>query len=89
VSEDLPSSASTRWRIKSERGAWSTDSLPFTEMRFIHEHRVSIDSKRTKSSEQMAVGLDSPVLTVEEEGVGLGDDDEGERDEEETDDEAE
>ena len=50
---------------------------------------MSIDSKRTKSSEQMAVGLDSPVLTVEEEGVGLGDDDEGERDEEETDDEDE
>jgi len=50
---------------------------------------VSIDSKRTKKSEQMAVGLDSPARTVEEEGVGLGDDDEGERDEEETDDEDE
>jgi len=58
-------------------------------MRFIREHRVSIDSKRTKKSEQMAVGLDSPARTVEEEGVGLGDDDEGERDEEETDDEDE
>jgi hypothetical protein len=37
----------------------------------------------------MAVGLDSPALTVEEERVGLGDDNEGESNEEETDNEDE